>query len=384
VSEIGDRFYGIALAWWILQKTNSPSIMGFFMAVSVLPGLILGPFSGALIDRWNRKTIIIVADIIRGIVVVVVAWFSSIGALELWHVFSTAVAISLSASFFSPAVQVVIPNIVDKKDLSRANALNQVVGGFSTVIGPILGAAFVSFFGFTWVFLINGLSYLVSAFFEGFMDIPYNPGKSSNNLGEDIISGFRFLGERKNILIIIIIIGVVHLFVGSLLVALPFLAKELSGEGIRNLGNLEMMMGVGMILASILIHINSKDGIKEHYLFLFIMAMGLSFISIGIIREMSILYVIPYMIILFIVGFLIANASVFWQSLLQTHTPNHLGGRVFSVSSIIGNTSLPIAYGIFGILLHYISVSQLMILSGVFLTATALILLYLYQKYSDQ
>ena len=93
VSEIGDRFYALALAWWILQKTNSPSIMGFFMAVSVLPGLLLGPFSGALIDRWNRKTIIIMADIIRGIVVVIVAWFSRMETLELWHVFSAAVVI---------------------------------------------------------------------------------------------------------------------------------------------------------------------------------------------------------------------------------------------------------------------------------------------------
>ena len=252
------------------------------------------------------------------------------------------------------------------------------------MIGPILGAAFVSFFGFTWVFLINGLSYLTSAFFEGFMDIPDNSKKAQNNLRKDIILGFLFIRERKNILIIIIIIGVVHLFVGSLMVALPFLAKELSGEGIKNLGNLEMMIGAGMILASILIHKNSKDGIKAYYLFLIIMAMGLSFLSMGIIGALSIIYVLPYMIIFFILGFLVANASVFWQSLLQIHTPNHLAGRVFSVSSIIGNTSLPMAYGVFGIFLHYISVSQLLMLSGAFLTAIALILLYLYQKYADQ
>jgi MFS transporter, DHA3 family, macrolide efflux protein len=87
ISQLGDKFYAIALAWWILQKTNSPSIMGLFLLTSVLPGILLGFFAGALTDRWKRKTMLVVTDIIRGCLVLIISYMSMNNALEIWHVF---------------------------------------------------------------------------------------------------------------------------------------------------------------------------------------------------------------------------------------------------------------------------------------------------------
>lgn len=385
VSQIGDKFYGIALAWWILQKTNSPVIMGFFMASSVLPGLAFGIFAGVFIDRWNRKVLIIASDILRGLCVMVIAFLSVMNILALWHIFTAAIFISLASAFFDPTIKAVIPQIVEKEQLPRANALSEMVDAGSIIIGPVLGAAFVSLFGFSLVFIINGISYLMSAFFEGFMEIPpqHDSSSADYSMGYEIKMGVKYLINRKKLVIIIGVIGIAHLFVGALIIALPFLAKELTGDSIQTLGNLEMMMGVGMLLGAISIHLRGKKGFKDKNLFVFIAAIGISFLSIAITKSITNTFLLPYMLLLLLIGVAIANASVYWQSILQLNTSSHMAGRVFSISSMVGNISLPISYGLFGILLKHISISRLMFFSGLALILISMVLMYFY-SYLDK
>jgi MFS family permease len=377
VSQVGDKFYGIALAWWILQRTNSPMAMGLFMAASTLPGLILGPFAGTLIDRWNRKHIIIISDVVRGLLVMVTALLSAWDILALWHIFLAAIVISLASAFFDPTAQAIIPQLVTKDQLSRANALGEMVTAFSMIIGPVFGALSLSLLGFTWVFLINGLSYLVSAFFECFITLPCsrNSSMKKSNLWFEMKEGLKFLYHRPNLIIVISIIGITHLFVGCLMVVLPFLAKELGGNTVQNLGNLEMMLGSGMFLGATYIHGKIKNITQERNLFRIIFLMGVLFTSIGLTKYMINLSLLPYLLLIFLVGTAIANASICWRSLLQLHTPAHMTGRVFSISSMVGNVSLPISYGLFGLLLNYLPISLLMTVSGIclFLIGTTLI-----------
>lgn len=386
VSQVGDKFYGIALAWWILQQTNSPVIMGFFMAASVLPGLAFGVFAGVYIDRWNRKILIIASDILRGICVIVITFLSIMDILALWHIFTAAILISLASAFFDPTVKAVIPQIVEQEQLPRANALSEMVEAASIIIGPVLGAAFVSLFGFTLVFLINGLSYLISAFFEGFMIVPPQVDSSPgiNTLRHEIATGIKYLLSRRKLVITVGVIGIAHLFVGALIVSLPFLAKELSGDSIQTLGNLEMMMGFGMLLGALYIHLRGKSDFKDKNLFVFIAAMGIFYLSIAIAKSVTSTFALPYMLLLLLIGAAIANASVYWQSILQLNTSSDMAGRVFSISSMVGNISLPISYGLFGILLKYTSILRLMLFSGLALIFISMIFMYLYSDVDKQ
>jgi MFS transporter, DHA3 family, macrolide efflux protein len=372
ISQLGDKFYSIALAWWILQKTNSPSIMGSFLLVSVMPGLILGFYAGTMIDRWNRKRLLIITDIIRGSLVFIIVFLSLTNNLEVWHIFIIGAGISLTTSFFEPAIQAIIPQIVEEEKLPKANGMSQMVGGVCTVIGPLLGATAVSFLGLTTVFLFNAVSYFLSAVLSGFIiyKAGYKETSVDNNVWQDMKEGVNFLKSQTRIIVIITIIAIAHFFMGSIMVLLPFLAKSLSGNGVQNLGNLEMIMGLGLILGSIYISTKSGKVINEYMLIGFIMIVGVCLLGIGLEKTILISTVIPYMLLLLIIGTAIAFASVFWQSLLQSNTPSNMMGRVFSISSLAGNISLPLAYGIFGIMLSYTSIIQIMFLCG-----TALILL---------
>ncbi|WP_094604185.1 Enterobactin exporter EntS [Sporomusa silvacetica DSM 10669] len=366
VSQLGDKFYAIALAWWILQKTNSPSVMGFFLLVSVLPGILLGFFAGALTDRWQRKTMLVVTDIIRGCLVLAISYLSMVNALEIWHVFSIGLCLSLATAFFEPAVQAIIPEIVEKDNLIKANGMSQMVGGVCTVAGPLLGALAVSMFGLTWVFLANSISYFVSSFLACFIRInkAYRSPSEKKNIWKDMYEGICFIKKQRRITFVLKIIAIAHFFVGSLTVSLPFLANRLEGSGVSNLGYLEMMIGVGLVAGSAFMSVKKKDSVDERTLTSFIMAVGFCFIAISVSQFLRIQTVYIYMLIMMVIGVCIAFASVFWQSLLQSYTPGYMTGRVFSVSTLVGNTSLPLAYGIFGVLLNLSSIYILMAACG--------------------
>ncbi|MEL7569929.1 MAG: MFS transporter [Eubacteriaceae bacterium] len=367
VSQLGDKFYAIALAWWILQKTASPSIMGFFLLVSVLPGILIGFFAGALTDRYNRKNIIIITDIIRGLLVLAISFLSILNMLEIWHVFLIGFCLSLAAAFFDPAIQAIIPQIVEKDNLVKANGMSQMVGGACTVAGPLLGAIAVSILGLAWVFLANSISYFISAFLACFIKVNKICKKTEKNTGifKEITQGISFIKTQKQITSVLIIIALAHLFIGNLTVSLPFLAKALYGNGVNNLGYLQMMLGVGLFAGSIFMSIKKKSSANILTLIIFIMAVGFCFIAISISQYLKINTIYIYMSLLAAIGSCIAFASVFWQSLLQYYTPEHMRGRVFGISTMVANFSIPLAYGVFGLLLNLSSISKLMAASGV-------------------
>ena len=169
-------------------------------------------------------------------------------------------------------------------------------------------------------------------------------------------------------LLIISVIGIAHFFVGSLMVTLPFLAQGLRGQGVQNLGYLQMMMGVGLLLGSF-IGVRQKTFIHENRLLQLIMVLGVCFLAISSAQFLGAVSIVIYMAITAAFGIVIALASILWQSLLQIKTPNNMAGRVFSISNIVGNTSLPIAYSVFGVILDKSPISITMLFCGIGLIA---------------
>ncbi|TEB12180.1 MFS transporter [Pelotomaculum propionicicum] len=307
VSQLGDKFYAIALAWWVLERTNSPAVMGFFMVVSVLPELLFGLIAGGFIDRWNRKTIIVAADIFRGLTVITVTLLLTVGLLEVWHVFVAAAVISLASAFFNPSVMAVVPQLVESDEIPRANSLSQMIGGLASVAGPVLGAALVGIAGYWPVFLTNGLSYLAAALLASFIGLPRGSQAGHKaSLLKELKDGFKFISKNRLVFTILLVIGIVHVFYGSLAVGMPFLAKSLAGNGIRNLAYFETAMGAGMILGAVLIGHQKLKSVNTRPLFAAIITFGLCFTLLGLARSNGIVISLPYIMIVLFIGMAVA------------------------------------------------------------------------------
>lgn len=367
VSELGDKLYAIAIAWWILEESGMPIYMGLYLAFSVLPGLIVGIFSGAYIDRLNIKMLIVVMDVLRGIIIFWMGLLYLSGNLNIWHTLLSATFISVASSFFNPAIITIIPRLVDKESLSKANAFIQLVDGISTVIGPALGASIVIMLGYTWVFLLNGFSFLLSAIFECFLETKYK--KQSSDLAapsvyEDVKEGFKYLKQHVNMKVLMLIISLAHFFIGAIVVVMPFLARSISSDGILYLGYMEMALGSGFIIGAILTGNKKTASLKNNRLYSFLITVGVCFIFIGVVSLRSIDGVIVYVIMIMTIGYAIVNASIYWQTFIQSNVPENMLGRMSAIASIIGDATLPLSYALFGLLLNFIQFEYLMIICG--------------------
>ena len=380
VSQIGDKFYLLALSFWVLDTTNSPAMMGVVMACSLIPSLILGFVSGAFIDRYNRKAIIVGTDALRGIIVSIVAVCYYFDSLNLPVVLGTQILLSVNAAFFDPTIPTVIPQIVEEKNLARANSMTQFIRGTSSIAGPMLGGIAVAGFGYSFVFIFNAVSFFVSAFFELFLRIPplENRSEDRNSVKQDIIEGYRYMISTRALMLILLMVGVIHFFVGSIEVIIPVMAKSLGGNGAQNLGYLQALFGSGIVLMALIISFRSIDGKEEKFLFGGVFFIGLVLISISLLSAAGIMSVLPYLPLFLLLGMFVIIAGTSFQTILQKNIPNHMAGRAFGLVSSVGNGSIPMAMLIYGFLLTYISYYNLLIISGLVL----LPLSYLcYRKY---
>ena len=172
VSQIGSNIHYVAVTWFVLDTTGSGTATGIILFLTTLPGVLISPFSGVIADRVNRKFLIVSMDIVRGVIVLWLSWAVYTEIAGFIHLAVATVLVAVSSAFFNPAVSASRPSIVADKNLQQANSFNQFSMKFSAIIGAALGGLLIAIFNISGVFMINGISYLFSAFSEMFIDIP--------------------------------------------------------------------------------------------------------------------------------------------------------------------------------------------------------------------
>lgn len=384
VSQIGDKFHMIALSFYVLKTTGSSAKMGAVLAASLIPSLILGFFSGAVIDRFDRKAIIVGTDLIRGAVIGIFALLFYFDVMNFYVVLIMQVLLSINGAFFDPAIPAIIPAIVDKKNLASANSKHQFVNGFSTIAGAFLGGVMVSAIGYLWVFILNAVSFILSALFECFLEIPKTPGnsrtKKTQGIWEDMKEGYRYIFTRQDLSVLLFMVFIIHFFVGSIEVIMPVMANIISKDGAKTLGFFQTALGLGTILTAVFLSIRTISGKEKATLFTGVFLMGLIFFITGRISGKENLMTGVYIFMIFLFGCCIIIAGVSFRTLLQKAMDNEYAGRVFAVAGTIGNGSIPGAMILFGMLLEHFPFQGLLMVSGLALMPLSIMSFILYKE----
>jgi MFS family permease len=380
VSQIGDKFHMLAVAFLVLKTTGSPAKMGLVLFCSVFPGMLLGFISGAFLDRYSRKAIIVGADVARGLIVAVVCILFSLEALSFPVLLGAQALVSVCTAFFDPAIPTIIPQIVEREQLPRANSQTQFVSGISTIIGPVLGGLTVAWAGYLPVFIINAGSYLFSAGFESFIRLPAfeRTASGQTKIVDDIVEGCRYVYRRSSLVIILVMVGVIHFFVGSIEAVIPVLATNLKGGGAENIGLIQTCFGLGTILAALFISLRNIKGREALILFGSVFLIGLSLLMISGMHLSGIRIVLPFLSLFLVIGGLIIFAGTSFRSMIQKEVDDRMMGRVFGFVSSVGNISIPLAMLIFGFLMEYVPQSVILAASGFTLLPISIIS---YNKY---
>jgi MFS family permease len=200
------------------------------MAASTLPRVVLSPFAGVWVDRLDRKWLIVLMDAGRGIAVLFAGTMALLGLLQIWMVFVVGVIIGIGAAFFEPSVSSVIPDLVEKKDLVRANSGFAMIRAGSGILGNSGAGVLYALIGAPLLFLLNGFSYLASAVSELFMRVPrIHHQARQRHFWDDMRSGLTFVWNYKGLRFLFLGAAVINFFASiSFVLMLPLFQRTAS------------------------------------------------------------------------------------------------------------------------------------------------------------
>src|SRR5687768_9111369 len=135
-SLFGSALVQFALIWWLTQKSGSATVLAIATLVGMLPQIVLGPFAGALVDRWNRRVIMMIADATIAVFTLLLAYLFASGTVQIWHVYAIMAVRSLVGAFHYPAMSASTPLMVPGEQLTRVNGLNQALQGVNSLVAP--------------------------------------------------------------------------------------------------------------------------------------------------------------------------------------------------------------------------------------------------------
>lgn len=175
ISMLGDIMYSVAIGYWVYNKTGSNSLMGIMSSISMFVTMFLSPFSGTIVDKLNRKWVLVIGDTIQGILMLIVGVMAFMDKLSVPGVLVAAFLAALGGVFYSPASSTVLIDIIPRDDIVRGQSLFSGVSSTINMIGTAFSGAMVAFLSVPIIIIINGFSNLYSAVSEILISVPKTP-----------------------------------------------------------------------------------------------------------------------------------------------------------------------------------------------------------------
>jgi MFS family permease len=356
VSQIGISIFGIATMFWIKHATGSASLMGLLMMVGALPLVFLGPIGGTYADRYSRRLIIILGDVLRGIAIL---GFTSlvfldpdateiiIGTLFVVSVFNGSVT-----AFFNPAITAAIPDIVPRVKTSAANSFNQFSVQLAVFVGMGLGGTLFRILGMPILALINGLTFLFSAGSESFITIPQEIQNKKNGWKEtireqknDLIEGLFYIWKKTGMRFMLFGFAILNFFAWPIIVLLPFYVEDFLNARPDWYGFLIATFGLGAMIGYALAGSIKFSAKARSYLMIAILVIQP--VLIGVLG----LVFVPLVSLLFmlVIGIMNGFLNINIITIMQLTTPSEIRGRVFGTMGAITGGLSPLAMGLGGV-----------------------------------
>ena len=379
VSNFGDTVNYVALVVLVYQLTGSGLAVSITVVFEIVPVLLLAPIAGVIIDRFPRKTILILSDLIRAGLVLVLVFADSV-----WQVYIVAMLLTSASVFFNPTLQAVIPNIVDKESLLVANSVSWTTGRLVQILASAIAGGLIATIGTSPAFGVNALSFLFSAFMILRLSIPSHIGQidRANKRGldgwlEDARNGFIYVRHDRFVSRLLIVQALASFAVGAtgaLLVVLAERHLRLPPEGFAWL---LLAIGIGALLGPILLGSFTKNYRNIRLLFLPYIIRGIGDILIAIVVPLPLA-----MLILFVYGLNTSTGMVVYNSLMQSQVPEQVRGRVFTLMDVVWNLMRLISLGIGGVLVDFWGVEVIYYIGGTLLLLSGVLGLLLLRNYS--
>jgi DHA3 family macrolide efflux protein-like MFS transporter len=356
VSQLGNQAFAVAMMFWILEKTGSASLMGLIVCMAMLPGLLLTPFGGTFADRHSRIRILVVCDLIAGLGILLLTgllYTSPPANVVLKALFAIAILGGVVRSYFTPAVQAAVPDLVPRERLAAANSFGQFSGQIAILLGQAAGGLLYQLLGAPLLFLFDALSFLFAAGSSAFISLPATApaersageaGKVLSRFVGETASGIRYVFGRGGLRDFILIMALLNFLFSPVLVLLPFYVQNQLGAKAAWYGYLLAAMSAGSMTGFLLAGTLRLQGRARSWALVAGLVVGPGiFGALGSVR-------LPWLAlgVTFLGGLAMGLVNVYLITTLQSSVPGELRGRVLGLLTTLSSGLTPIGMALAG------------------------------------
>jgi len=352
VSLLGSQLVQFALIWWLTKTTGSATVLATATLVGLLPQVILGPVSGALVDRWNRRMIMIVADSVIALATVALAILFLTGNVQFWYVYLLMFVRGAAGGFHWPAMQASTSLMVPKEHLSRIQGFNQMLYGALNIASAPLGALLLELIPMQGILAIDvgtALLAITPLFFIAVpqperADLPAN-GENKPSVWQDMVAGFHYIMGWPGLIMIGIMAAMINFLLTPASSLMPIFVTQHFKGGAFQLAGLESAWGIGVVIGGILLGI--WGGFKRRILtsLVGLIILGIAVTMMGLLPSWAFYLAIAMM---FVIGFAnpFTNGPLF--AVMQSSVAPEMQGRVFTLIASVAAAMSPLGLIIAG------------------------------------
>ncbi len=344
VSLVGSFAVQFAIIWWLTSSTGSATVLASAALVGLLPQVLLGPFFGALVDRWNRKRIMLIADSAIALASAWLAWMFYIDAATITHVFVALGVRAIGGAFHSPAVLASTSLMVPEKHYVRIQGLNQALQSGSPLLAAPLGALLVSWLPMSLIMMIDVGTALVAVIPLLFVKVP-QPQESSESSEQssilaNVAEGIHYLRQHRDQMYLVLGATLANFFVVPAFVLLPLFVMQELGGGAYYLSVLHLIIAVGGVVGGSLLASWGGFERQVHTVIVGFAFVGASTLLIGVAPTDS--QWMPAMAMFFVgVAAAMINGSI--MAILQARVAADYQGRLFTLVGSIAGAITPLS-----------------------------------------
>jgi MFS family permease len=387
VSLFGDVMLGAALSWFVFALTGTATSVSYLSIAIVVPNLLFSLVAGVIVDRWNRRRIMMASDLVRCFALLLIPVMYHAGGLTLSLLYMVVFVVGSASAFFLPARTAIIPQIFkDKDQLASANSIMNGMFEATRLIGFGISGVFIILFTAVGAAAFNSMTYIVSAlaiFIMGPMTTQLHGKRGNQNapnrFRRDLLEGLTYVWKNFVIRIVLVSSMLANFFISigygfTVVYAREALSTNAVGYGILLAAN-----ALGTVSGSFIV---GKVNFRKHLgmtLILSSIVMGAAIIGLSPQKQLAV--AVP---LIAIFGFSLAIYNVNYVNMLQATVPNEILGRVMSLDQVLSFAILPLSFAIGGPLVDFIGIRTAYLLSGgvVLLIAAATFISQKFRKYS--
>jgi predicted MFS family arabinose efflux permease len=354
LSMIGDRLLMVALITLVYDRTGSAGAVGLLMVFKAIPALLMGSLAGVFVDRWNRKWIMVIANLLQGMLVF---WLPTAPGITMICVIY--LAMSTINQFFVPARSATIPDLVPAETLMPANSLFALTIVFAIAIGPAIGTWITETVSLNAAFYADAATFLIPAAAVAFLTIPHKRHDAGRfDLLGDLRAGLSFSFSQPVVIVALVTITTAFIIVGTISVSGVVITREILKIESSKFGYLMSGLGTGMLVGAVITNFIKRwvPGPQAGIAGTLLMSVGLMALPLSSNLVTAIL-------IAGVIGLGMIMVQINGQLILQTISPE-MRGRLMGISQTLTGSATFFASAAVGLLLEKIPVTTVMWITG--------------------